>query len=187
MTTATITRTRRTSRRLPVGVDELLGYPTDPRHPLTLAEVSLLVRAITDTPGLWLPRLRTPDLDRWWTRLHGDDRLDIWLLTWLPGHHTDLHDHGDSAAAFGVVRGALAEIRPTITGARTTHLHRTGEIARIAPGIIHDVWGVEGEPAASIHAYSPPLRRMTYWEQGPDGRLRPDRIVHSDQPEQVTA
>lgn len=48
---------------------------------------------------------------RWWTRIWHDPDVDVWLLSWLPGHTTELHDHGDSAAAFTVVRGALTETR----------------------------------------------------------------------------
>ena len=32
-----------------------------------------------------------------------------WLLSWLPGQGTGLHDHGGSAGAFAVVRGTLHE------------------------------------------------------------------------------
>jgi len=155
--------------------------------PLSAPELSLLVRAVGDLPALWHPKARRPERDRWWTRLHGDDLVDVWLLTWLPGQVTDLHDHGDSAAAFTVVHGAFDEVRPTMTGGRSITRRCAGAAARIEPGVIHDVRAVDGDPAISIHAYSPPLERMTYWESGPDGRLRPDHTVLTHEPEQVPA
>ena len=33
-----------------------------------------------------------PTDDRWFARLHGDDEVDIWLISWVPGHRTELHD-----------------------------------------------------------------------------------------------
>ena len=41
--------------------------------------------------------------------------VQIWVLSWLPGQGTPLHDHGRSAGAFAVVRGVLTE-RVVATG-----------------------------------------------------------------------
>src|SRR3712207_8332217 len=42
--------------------------------------------------------------------LHEDlARAQVWLLSWLPGQGTGLHDHGGSAGALAVVRGTLSE------------------------------------------------------------------------------
>ena len=42
--------------------------------------------------------------------LHADlAGAQVWLLSWLPGQGTDLHDHCTSAGAFVVARGSLAE------------------------------------------------------------------------------
>ena len=147
--------------------------------PLTGAELSLLVKTIGEQPALWVPELRMPDGERSWRLLHSSDTVDVWLLLWLPGHTTRLHDHGSSLAAFTVVRGLLEEIRPTPTGGRTAINRTVGQTVRIEPGVIHDVRAVFGAPAASIHAYSPPLREMTYWEAGPDGRLLASRTVQA--------
>ena len=39
------------------------------------------------------------------------------------------------------------------------------------------------EPAVTIHAYSVPLTRMTYWARTDDGVLVPARTVETDEPE----
>src|SRR6266545_7698277 len=79
---------------------------------LTTVQLSDLVARIAEHPDSWLPRLRLPARgQRWWTRLPSDPTVDLWLLSWLPGLATDLHDHGPSAAALTVVRGILTEIR----------------------------------------------------------------------------
>ena len=46
---------------------------------------------------------------RWYARLAITDDHEAWLLSWLPGQSTDLHDHGGSAGAFAVVSGTLTE------------------------------------------------------------------------------
>ncbi len=38
-------------------------------------------------------------------------------------------------------------------------------------GHVHDVLNTGTEPAVSVHAYSPPLSAMSYYEVRPDGRL----------------
>ena len=37
------------------------------------------------------------------------DDYEAWLLTWLPGQSTGLHDHGGSAGAFTVLSGVVEE------------------------------------------------------------------------------
>jgi hypothetical protein len=68
---------------------------------LTIEQLSGLVTRIAGEPNTWLPLLRMPEgrRQRWWTRLSSDPCVDVWLLAWLPGEATDLHDHGASAAA----------------------------------------------------------------------------------------
>ena len=58
-----------------------------------------------------LPAGGPPADERWFTRLHGDDELDVWLISWVPERSTELHDHGGSLGALTVVSGALAETR----------------------------------------------------------------------------
>lgn len=151
---------------------------------LSLSELTTLVRTVAEDPALWRPHVRMPTgADRWWTRLSSDSRVDVWLLSWLPGHSTDLHDHGGSAAAFSVVRGRLVEIRADRSGARTAYTRSPGATTWVAPGVVHDVHGAGSVPAVSLHAYSPPLREMNYYAQTPGG-LRVVRTARTDEPEQ---
>src|SRR5574340_1856518 len=58
-----------------------------------------------------LPPGGVPDTERWFTRIHGDGELDIWLISWVPGHATELHDHGGSLGALTALSGSLNEFR----------------------------------------------------------------------------
>ena len=53
-----------------------------------------------------LPAGGVPVDERWFTRLHGDDELDVWLISWVPERSTELHDHGGSLGALTVVSGS---------------------------------------------------------------------------------
>lgn len=105
-----------------------------------------------------------PTDSRWYTRLHADDELDVWLISWVTGHTTELHDHGGSLGALTVLTGALHEYRWTGTGLRLRRLD-AGDQAAFPLGWVHDVGGVDtGERTLSVHAYSPPLTAMSYYE-----------------------
>jgi quercetin dioxygenase-like cupin family protein len=106
--------------------------------------------------------------------------VDVWLLSWLPGHFTDLHDHGESAAAFTVVSGLLTERRLDGRGGITAASRAPGSVTWVAPGVIHDVHGDGRGPAVSIHAYSPVLQRMIYY----DVTGRAVRTVETSAPEE---
>jgi predicted metal-dependent enzyme (double-stranded beta helix superfamily) len=157
--------------------------PIDPG--LSLDELTSVLRCAVADARRWQSRLRLPEGDdRWWTLLSRDERVDIWLLSWLPGQGTNLHDHGPSAAAFTVVRGLLGEVRVNSRGLASTYWRRPDSVTWLAPGMVHDVAGAGVEPAVSIHAYSPPLREMNYYAPDPRGRLHMVRTVVTHEPEQ---
>src|SRR4051812_19686702 len=60
-------------------------------------------------PEDWPVAPRFTATNRWYHRLTAADDHEVWLLTWLPGQGTDLHDHGGSAGALHVVSGTLTE------------------------------------------------------------------------------
>ena len=156
----------------------------DGARSLGLHQLDRLVHAFARAESLWAPAVRFgTDDNRWWARLHGDDAVDVWLLTWLPGQLTDLHDHGSSSAAFVVTRGRLEEVRANLTGTRHTTVHSVGRTSWVPAGAVHDVRAVD-VPAVSIHAYSPPLQRMTYYRDDDARGLVARRTVVTDEPEQ---
>lgn len=130
-----------------------------------------------------------PAEERWATRLIADDEVDVWLISWTPGESTELHDHAGSLGALTVLSGALDEYRWSGTELR----HRTlaaGDQASFPIGWVHDVMRADrplpappAEPTLSVHAYSPPLTAMSYYEVTGQGTLRRTRTVLTDQPE----
>jgi predicted metal-dependent enzyme (double-stranded beta helix superfamily) len=158
-----------------------LAPPVDARNGIELLQ--LVGRIAADTP-FWQSQLCLPEGDeRWWTRLHTDAAVDVWLLSWLPGSATQLHDHGGSTAAFTVVQGALREVRLDRSGHRVTKQRRVGAATVVPPRVIHDVNGASAEPAVSIHAYSPPLTTMNFYAMDAAGMPRVVETAQVDGPE----
>jgi quercetin dioxygenase-like cupin family protein len=160
----------------------LLRPPSDPTAwgPEALLD---LVEAVADDPSRWREAVRFDAGRRHWSRLPAPDGAELWLLTWLPDQSTDLHDHGPSAAALTVVSGVLEEVRATTDGRRTSSALTAGQGVHLAPGLVHDVGNRGTAPAVSVHAYSPPLSSMSFYDSSPAG-LRRVRTVLTDQPEQ---
>ena len=133
-----------------------------------------------------LPRAGVPTEDRWYTRLYGDDELDIWLISWVPDRSTELHDHGGSLGALTVLSGALSETRWDGSALRRRRLE-AGDQAAFPLGWVHDVVWTESVPAAgptlSVHAYSPPLTVMSYYQVTSRNTLRRNRTALTDGPE----
>lgn len=147
-----------------------------------------------------LPEGGIPESQRWFTRIHGDDELDVWLISWVPGHATELHDHGGSLGALTVVSGSLNEYRWDGRALRRRRLD-AGDQAGFPLGWVHDVvWaprpvtvpvtGLPGasaapgqQPTLSVHAYSPPLSAMSYYDITDRNTLRRQRTELTDEPE----
>jgi hypothetical protein len=142
-----------------------------------------------------VPAGGVPTDDRWFVRLHGDDEVDVWLISWVPGHRTELHDHGGSLGAATLLSGSLDEFRWDGERLRCRRL-KAGDQAGFPLGWVHDVlWAPSGprtsvtslsgpqEPSLSVHAYSPPLTVMSYYEVTDEHRLRRKRTELTDQPE----
>ena len=124
------------------------------------------------TPEQWPVAPRFNPVDRWYHRLAVADDHEVWLLTWLPGQGTDLHDHGGSAGAFLVHDGSLTEETVALDGAARVSARELGAGAgrRFGPRHIHRVTNRSSRPAVSIHVYGPALTTMTRY------RLERDRL-----------
>lgn len=124
---------------------------------------------------------------RWHVRIHQDDDVDVWLISWTAEQGTELHDHGGSSGAFTVVAGTLAEY--VWSGPKQSHPgrlveteHTAAKTVAFGPHYVHDVRNHREEPAVSVHAYSPPLRLMHYYDAS-DGDLLRWASTWTDDPE----
>jgi hypothetical protein len=68
-----------------------------------------LAEGYAAAPDQWPVAPRFNPGRRWYHRIAQATDHEVWLLTWLPGQGTDLHDHGGSAGAFHVLSGSLIE------------------------------------------------------------------------------
>jgi hypothetical protein len=154
------------------------------RPPLPTTQLAAIVREIAADSASWRPLVQFGANERWWTRLRSDDDVEVWLLTWLTGTGTDLHDHGGSAAAFTVVEGMLTEVRASRQShPRTVSTLHPGGTREVCPDVIHDVSNRSVLPAISIHAYSPPLQAMTFYDDSPSGlRVRHTALTNEPEP-----
>jgi predicted metal-dependent enzyme (double-stranded beta helix superfamily) len=155
--------------------DSLLGSTPDARSRLTPHELAEIVQRLASDVETWRPLLHFDPERRWYTRLQIGAGWEAWLLTWLPGQGTDLHDHGGSSGAFTALQGQLRELTPSPTGAnpvrmsaRTLH---SPQIRAFGPSHIHRVINEGDTPAASLHVYGPALNVMNRYtldlERGP--------------------
>ncbi|MEV0397402.1 cysteine dioxygenase [Polymorphospora rubra] len=133
-------------------------------------DLHAVARRYAADPDSWPVRPHFDPVDRWYSRLAVADDHEVWLLTWLPGQHTDLHDHGGSSGAFVVVSGTLTE--EVVAGGRLRPASlRTGTGRRFGAHHVHRVANRDDEPAVSLHVYGPALRTMTRYRLD-GGRLR---------------
>ncbi len=107
---------------------------------------------------------------RWFSRLELTEDYEIWLLSWLPGQRTGLHDHGEAAGAFAVAQGALRETLARPGSLQLRHRPAPeGTVRSFGEQHLHDMANVSAVPAVSVHAYSPPLTAMRRYEMTSSG------------------
>jgi hypothetical protein len=154
--------------------------------PVSLIDFTRIFAA--DVAAGQYPFVEYDEHERWHQRIYRDQRVDVWLISWMPTQGTALHDHGGSSGAFTVVSGRLTE--SVLTGRSSVPGHRSlleverefGESVGFASNYIHDVRNASSEPAVSVHAYSAPLTSMTYYELE-SGDLRTIATVATEDPE----
>lgn len=130
-----------------------------------LAGLTALTRRVASEVRAGLHEVRVDPERRWYRRLHGDDYLDVWLISWATEQAAELHDHAGSLGALTVVSGRLTEDLwdPAGGGLRARTLH-AGRSVGFDVGHVHEVSNPSPDPALSVHAYSPPLTAMSYYD-----------------------
>ncbi|WP_216215823.1 cysteine dioxygenase [Amycolatopsis aidingensis] len=139
--------------------DPLLPSLLSQNSPLwTPRQLNELTSTVTTELTTALRGLLRFDADqRWWARLALTDGVELWLLSWLPGQQTRPHDHGGAAGSFTVLQGELTEEYRYPGGPVRQRVHTAGDGLGFGAGRAHRVGNASAAPAASVHAYSPPL------------------------------
>ncbi|WP_216897363.1 cysteine dioxygenase [Nocardia alni] len=130
--------------------DRMLWSPAE-LHDLTDVVASELATRLSDI-------VRFEAGQRWWARLALTMGVELWLLSWAPGQGTEPHDHGGASGAFTVTLGELNEQYRHSDGPVRAAQWRAGDTVAFGPGRAHQLHNMGAAPAASVHAYSPPLR-----------------------------
>ncbi|UVS81193.1 cysteine dioxygenase family protein [Actinokineospora sp. UTMC 2448] len=119
-----------------------LGGTPAAAHPV------LIARQVAADRARWAHLLRYDPDERFAALVERTLDQEVWLLSWLPGQATDLHDHGWASGAFTVVTGTLTER----VGAGE-HALAAGQSRVFGPGYAHQVRNDSADPAVSIHVY----------------------------------
>jgi quercetin dioxygenase-like cupin family protein len=130
-----------------------------------------IARKIAEDPERWRHLVRAADGERVSEQLLLTEDVEIWLICWEPGHDTGFHDHERSGGAVAVAQGAVREDRLVVGAPPTSRVVREGEAFTFEPPDIHRVVYEDGEPAVTVHVYSPPLHAMGSYEVTDEGRL----------------
>ncbi|MFI8104216.1 cysteine dioxygenase [Streptomyces sp. NPDC086023] len=130
-------------------------------HPATVADFVGLARSIAGDRAQWEHLVEYDATSRWYHRLTTGPGYEVWLLSWVPGQGSGLHDHGGSSGVLTVLQGGLTE--RTERGRRTL---AAGAQRVFAPGYVHEVVNDSLEPAVSLHVYFPGLTEMPMHEGG---------------------
>jgi predicted metal-dependent enzyme (double-stranded beta helix superfamily) len=141
-------------------------------------------------PQLWAAHVAHDPGQRTYEQLFRDEHLDLWLICWSHDHDTGFHDHDLSAGAVAVVAGAVREERLVLGRSVDEPIARTvgaGSSFSFGASDIHRVLHAGGEPAVTIHAYSPPLVRMGSYTVEPNGQLRRFGMSYEDELRQLDA
>jgi predicted metal-dependent enzyme (double-stranded beta helix superfamily) len=139
---------------------------------LTEADLLRLARDFAARPREWQHLVEHDPEQRRYVELLRHDHASVWLICWSDEQDTGFHDHDLSAGAVAVVAGQVQEERLTLGGPPRSRIATAGEGFTFSAADIHRVSHAPGEPAVTIHAYSPPLWRMGAYELLPDGGLR---------------
>lgn len=147
-----------------------------PQFPaLPLADLMATSRRFAEEVRAGRHRVHADPEHRWHVRLYADADVDVWLISWTTEQGTQLHDHGDSAGCFTVVEGRLTEStwsdgRPA--GVLVERMREAGETVVFGTRYVHDVTNRDAGTAVSVHAYSPPLSLMHYYDVDGDRLVR---------------
>jgi Cysteine dioxygenase type I len=144
-----------------------------------------LAASIGEQESLWRHCVQFNTTERHYTQLYRDPNIDVWVICWADTQDTGYHDHDRSQGAVYVCEGALFEDffhRDTDGWIREkTNRHDVAGSFDFDATYIHGVRYAAGEPAVSVHCYSPALWRMGHYEPDDNGVLRRVSTTYADE------
>jgi predicted metal-dependent enzyme (double-stranded beta helix superfamily) len=144
-------------------------------------ELRALVSDLATRPDEWLHLVQHSRDQRHYELLVHDQRVMVWLISWMDDHDTGFHDHDVSSGAVAVVEGRVREDRLRLGAEPTTRVLGAGEVFDFGASDIHRVAHEPGGPAVTIHAYSPPLWRMGAYVVESSGTLRRESLSYAEE------
>jgi hypothetical protein len=148
---------------------------------LDAGELESLARRVGERPDLWRDLVRHDPRQRTYELLFGDQHVMAWLICWMDDHDTGFHDHDLSAGAVAVVAGRVREERLRLGAPPLSRTFRPHATFSFEASEIHRVVHAGGGPAVTVHAYSPPLRRLGAYLVEPGGALRRESISYAEE------
>ncbi len=147
-------------------IHQLLETLDLPDARLSTEQLELVVNTVSARPDLWQDLVVDDRESRWWLLLFRTPSFEVKIHTWQAEQASDWHDHGGSSGAMRVTQGSLRESHRTKDGVGVREsIFTPGGFGSFGTDYVHDVVHETGEPAVSIHAYSPPLSGLTYYER----------------------
>ncbi len=137
---------------------------------LSITALERFAAGLAATPDRWQHLVRH-DATRVYEQIWDDEDVNAWVICWSQDSDTGFHDHDDSAAGITVVAGSVREDRLTVGGPPRSRQLSAGTTFAVPPTAIHRVLHAGHGPAVTIHAYSPPLRRVGAYRVGVNGEL----------------
>jgi len=152
---------------------------------LTPAELEDVARGLAARTDLWQPLVHRDAEHRRYELVYEDERMDAWILSWMPGQGTGFHDHYISGVGLCVASGCVREDLMVYGGEHQSRELRPGDTRQGGPGYIHRVSHHEGGPAVTVHVYSPRLDWVGQYRLDEDGvvqrEVRPGRNELTEQ------
>jgi len=152
---------------------------------LTTDELEDVARALAERRDIWEPLVHADPAHRCYELVYEDDRMDAWILSWMPGQGTGFHDHYISSVGLCVASGIVREDLLVYGAGPQSRELRPGDARQGGPGYIHRVSHHDGLPAVTVHVYSPRLDWVGQYRLAEDGvvqrEVRPGRNELTEQ------
>lgn len=139
---------------------------------LSELELEQVACEIAARPEMWGPLVTADPERRRYELLYEDDRMDAWVLAWMPGQGTGFHDHYISSVGLCTAQGVVREDQMRYSLPAVERHLKVGESRCGNPSYVHRVQHSEGEPAVTIHVYSPRLDWVGQYRLDDDGIVR---------------